>query len=549
MPIDMPIHCMFCGSQFNLESRAGSLSRHICERCAESHGYSICKGCDSYENNEMMKEGYCPMCDHMRSESIHECCVCHSPEKATYKVNAGWTEQWACIDCAERAGYHLCSVCNTFKSKIFSLDNKIVCRDCARNLPEYTACDYCSKLILKSSSVNVDGSRLCADCLNETTFVCRDCGERHHNRVARYSHGTALCQSCVRANYFRCEACGEFMHNDERNTVHDGRTGEDCVICNDCTEERTTCCDRCGITMFCGIHREDGCLCYECNRRYPPAQRRALLSNWCPPDGVTSYSFKPMPIFLPKFNDSSIYFGYELEAENSGFDRCEMNEYADHINAATGYTYVKHDGSLDNGLEIVSHPATIAYHCIEKGDVYKKLFENMISDGFRSHDVNSCGLHVHMSLAPMERKDPLIVGKLLYAFSDHWAKLVKFSRRTESSLDRWAALYRAKEQVEGMKQRNYCDTNAMFKAVENSAKSEGNRYFALNLCNMHTIEIRMFKGTLLWSSFFASLQLCDVIVNRLMDTPVEDVQNMPWSTLVASDYKELNDYLSLRNLV
>ena len=38
------------------------------------------------------------------------------------------------------------------------------------------------------------------------------------------------------------------------------------------------------------------------------------------------------------------------------------------MNGALGNTYVKRESSLENGMEIVSHPATLAYHMSKKMD-------------------------------------------------------------------------------------------------------------------------------------------------------------------------------------
>ena len=58
----------------------------------------------------------------------------------------------------------------------------------------------------------------------------------------------------------------------------------------------------------------------------------------------------------------------------------------------------------------------------------------------------------------------------------HWLELVKFSRRTENSLNRWAARF------------GYEPTP---KAILDKAKSYYGRYYAVNLCNRHTIEFRL----------------------------------------------------------
>ena len=74
-------------------------------------------------------------------------------------------------------------------------------------------------------------------------------------------------------------------------------------------------------------------------------------------------SYKPDPIFYGK---GPRYLGAELEIDGAG----ECSENAQEIlNLANGdweLIYCKHDGSLDDGFEVVTHPMTL------KLDVYKR---------------------------------------------------------------------------------------------------------------------------------------------------------------------------------
>jgi hypothetical protein len=74
---------------------------------------------------------------------------------------------------------------------------------------------------------------------------------------------------------------------------------------------------------------------------------------------------------------------------------------------------------------------------------------------------------------------------------------------------------------------------------------------AVNLCNSNTVELRMFRGTLNVETFFATLQLVHVLVERAIDigNDVNRVQQISWEELVHSDYPELNAYLERRDLM
>ena len=206
------------------------------------------------------------------------------------------------------------------------------------------------------------------------------------------------------------------------------------------------------------------------------------------------------------------------------------------VNDTLGYTYCKHDGSLINGIEIVSHPATIQYH-MSKKEIYEKLFKDMRTLGWRSHDDGSCGLHFHISLHPLEAANPFAIHNMLILYDRFWDKLVRFSRRTETQLNHWALRYDAKDQ--------------QYSTVKNMAKREGSRYMAINLQNEHTVEIRMWRGTLKPETFFGTLQLVDLITRKCIEIGNDPTraQSITWEELTDCNYPELRAQLAKRGLI
>lgn len=88
------------------------------------------------------------------------------------------------------------------------------------------------------------------------------------------------------------------------------------------------------------------------------------------------------------------------------------------------------------------------------------------------------------------------------------------------------------------------------KAIMDKAK-KGNygRYAAVNLCNYHTIEFRMFRGTLKLNTLIAALQLVNEICNVAVFMSDSEMQSLSWSDFVAKlTETELIQYLKERNL-
>ena len=135
-----------------------------------------------------------------------------------------------------------------------------------------------------------------------------------------------------------------------------------------------------------------------------------------------------------------------------------------------------------------------------------------------------------------EDEQEACIARVLYFFEKHWEELLKFSRRTQRQLDRWAARYGYKEQPREI--------------LEHAKKGyHGGRYTCVNLQNDSTIEFRMFRGTLKLNTLIATLQLVERICEVAICLSDEEVKNMSWSTFVSGcQAPELVQYLKERRI-
>ena len=77
------------------------------------------------------------------------------------------------------------------------------------------------------------------------------------------------------------------------------------------------------------------------------------------------------------------------------------------------------------------------------------------------------------------------------------------------------------------------------------------RYVAVNLENYATIEFRLFRGTLKYKTFLATLQLVDEICNLAIKLSDKELESMSWLDFVGridSDKSELIEYLKAKRL-
>ena len=356
-----------------------------------------------------------------------------------------------------------------------------------------------------------------------STFLCSICGEEHPISGRIEFDGQELCPHCMDDETLLCEACGARIWRDDN-------AGDcDTPLCRTCYDYHYTECTRCGAT----IRNEDARyhdddpegeepLCQHC---YARSEQHNVIND---------YYYKPEPIF---YGSGKRYFGVELEIDGAGELSSNAGRILELANTSYEHVYCKHDGSLDDGFEIVTHPMTLDYHLREMP--WAAIMAEAISMSYTSHQARTCGLHVHVNRSTFgctEEEQDACIARVLFFFEKHWEELLKFSRRTEIQLKRWAARYGYKDQP--------------MEILDHVKKGYGGgRYSSVNLQNRDTIEFRIFRGTLKYNTLIATLQL----VNRVCDVASflsdEEVKAMSWTTFMSGCQEpELVQYLKERRL-
>ena len=97
----------------------------------------------------------------------------------------------------------------------------------------------------------------------------------------------------------------------------------------------------------------------------------------------------------------------------------------------------------------------------------------------------------------------------------------------------------------------YGISNTVKDTYKNAKAKHCGRYVAVNLENYATIEFRLFRGTLKYKTFLATLQLVDEICNLALKLSDKELESMSWSDFVGridSDKSELIEYLKAKQL-
>lgn len=115
-------------------------------------------------------------------------------------------------------------------------------------------------------------------------------------------------------------------------------------------------------------------------------------------------------------------------------------------------------------------------------------------------------------------------------------ELLKFSRRTQRQMDRWAARYGYRDQP--------------MEILEHAKKGvHAGRYTCVNLTNPDTVEFRIFRGTLKTNTIFAALQLVDRVCDAACFLSDEELKSLSWTSFAAGcTQPELVAYLKERRL-
>lgn len=325
-----------------------------------------------------------------------------------------------------------------------------------------------------------------------------------------------LCTDCA----IVCENCSDTVDVSDTQSV----LGNRATWCVHCCDEYLCYCGDCDAQLV----REDSYYCESvghCDESY--------LCEGCYSEhdngSIHDYGYKPEPQFMGK---GPRYFGVELEIDGAGQNKDNADEILAHSKGESLF-YIKSDSSLEDGMEIVSHPCSLDYHL--KSFPWDDISRTARSLGYKSHDAGTCGLHVHVSRRALGHNysaRELTVSKLIILLWRHWPNLYRFSRR---SSDRWC--------------RQQYSFDNLSRAGLVDAKAKGHSV-ALNVDNADTIEFRIFRGSLNTNTLRAALKLVDVLVDVALSRGILWIAQSRWDDILAECKADKNlwQYLTLKGL-
>lgn len=363
-------------------------------------------------------------------------------------------------------------------------ENQVMCERCENMVDDFEASYVYTRVRTVSSTSSWHNWRSvqqywCQDCQDSHTFTCDDCGSTHD--IDHYSScdtgDRIVCEDCYSDNYFTCECCDNIFNND-----HYGSEGM-CEVCWDASDEN-------------------------------PNNHKKFIK----PYHNGHYNVK----FIGKPHKRMPFIGFELEIESKDLEADELAEQLESY--LTGFR-VEEDGSLNDGFEIISNALTYKEHKRDSSH-YRKLLAELSDNGARSHDTDTCGLHIHLSRKHLKERH---IMNMVEFFLTNQSKIERFSRRKNNSYAEF---------------RDYSECYR-------------NKYSAINLKPTNTIEFRCFKGTLNHTTLMATIQFVHLFYLYTKDETNKkgiSTSYLQWDNFISyvqkrkNQYKELNNYLVIRKL-
>jgi hypothetical protein len=355
------------------------------------------------------------------------------------------------------------------------------------------------------------------DLLNENPRVRDRWGNRGGSPMSEWFNDKFLNAPEV----FTCEDCLTLEWDDNGHWAHD-----DNHICETCINDNYTYSD----------HQD----CYITNDEWEEEQEE-LREQEEEDDSVIGdyHSSKRFLSRIPSsFDDrkTPVLMGLELEMEVRNGDR---EEIALELHNAVSYCpkgrymALENDGSLHNGFEMVTGWTGLDVHAQQL-----QHFKNPIR-GLKSHDTQTCGLHVHICKKGMTLFHA--VKMVLFINDSGNQRLVRSLARRDSS--RYSQIKNKKAGYEWL-------SNA--KSDNNLKYLNADRYEALNFQNDRTVEFRMFKGTLRYATIMACLEFTYATWFFCRDTGTNQLTTENFLEFISraenlSDTKFLRQYLTEKN--
>jgi hypothetical protein len=262
------------------------------------------------------------------------------------------------------------------------------------------------------------------------------------------------------------------------------------------------------------------------------------------PNYIHSFNYIPpeyMQHFLPgEDKTTTLLLGIEIEvagniSENEGTNRNNVVKKCIQIMNGSDsdkedLIYCTQDSTVQ--IELDTMPCSLAYH--KKKMNYKELFKYLDLIGYKGHDCENAGLHIHANrsyLGDTILKQQLVISKILLILEWFNDEICVIARR-KNDYSRFV----------GNKDKEDSAINLYGKYKDTGKRA------ALNLSHKDTIEFRCFKSTLKYETLLLTLEFVKVIIDFAKATNIEQIECIRWDDIMNKFSPELREYYLKRKM-
>lgn len=245
---------------------------------------------------------------------------------------------------------------------------------------------------------------------------------------------------------------------------------------------------------------------------------------------IHPYNYKPDYI---KYTDdhSSLLLGVEIEVAgnenpNESANREKVVKKCIQImngseSDCENLIYSTSDSSVQ--IELDTMPCSLTYH---KKLNYREMFDYLDKEGYKGHDCEKAGLHVHANrdyLGSTKFQQQITIMKIIYLLEKFNNEICVIARRDKNY-----------SPFSGQSEDNPIEK---FNKYEQKGKN-----VALNLQHSETIEFRCFKSTLKYESFILILEFVQSIIDFAKSINIEEIESVTWNDLMRKFPVSVTEY-------
>ena len=346
---------------------------------------------------------------------------------------------------------------------------------------------------------------------------CNLCGNLIESNITMVTDMTCeeemtVCYHCITNNtdIFYCDGHNRFEMDTQSLCYNVNEYGVICCDFYENSDEFVWCAECDELYHENNVYYNEDCDCYfcwECNERV---------------NTIPSYHSHSYNEFLTNDKNEKQFYGIELEVELER--KYSTNKVAEEVTPIIEKEFfMEQDHSLRNGFEMISKPFSYNYMVENLESTIKDLCNKL--DNSIDENANTNGMHIHIT-----KQNYSHMFNMVCLVEYYQKQLTILSNRDRTQLRRWASFLTSANDKDLLSER----------LIESELDDEF-RYFACNISNSKTIEVRIFKATNDNKEILGRIELIHNMSEYAKENKINNFKDMPSFYEIAT-YKE-NKYV------